>query len=97
SVAHLHEPELQLHDSKHMLDLTTHSRFVSVPGPLDFIDPVFIATAPLGAVAGAWRTLMDDLALALIRPVAPHPGLFPVQQLRQHHRVSHIGWRRYHR
>src|SRR5271157_4509574 len=72
SVAHLHEPELQLHYSKHMLDLTAHSRFVPVPGPLDFIHPVFIATAPLGAVAGAWLTLMDDFALALIRPVAPH-------------------------
>src|SRR5271157_2864247 len=73
SVAHLHKPELQLHYSEHMLDLTAHSRFVPVPGPLDFIDSVFVATAPLGAVAGARRALLDDLTLALIRPVAPHP------------------------
>src|SRR5208337_2969055 len=71
SVAHLHEPELQLHHPEHMLDLTAHSRFVPVPGPLDLIDTAFIATAPLGTVAGSWRTLMNDFRLALIGPVAP--------------------------
>src|SRR5271169_4858521 len=68
SVAHLHKPELQLHHSEHMLDLTTNSRFVPVSGPFDFIHTVFIATAPLGVVAGS-RALLNDLALALIRPV----------------------------
>ncbi len=45
SVAHFHEPELQFHHAEYMLDLAAHSRFVPVPGPLDFIDTVFIATA----------------------------------------------------
>src|SRR5215469_18559112 len=71
SVAHLHEPELQLHHGEHMLDLAAHARLVPVLGPLHFIHTIFVTTAPLGAIASSWRTPMNDFCLPLIRHPTP--------------------------
>src|SRR3974377_673507 len=74
SVAHFHKSELQLHDPKHVPDPAAHPRLDPVLRPLDFIDMVFIAATPLGAVARSRCMLMDDLLLPLIGAVPPRPG-----------------------
>ena len=40
--------------------------------------------------------LTNDVALALVGPIAPDAGLVSVQQVGQHRRVVHIGGRRHH-
>src|SRR5215471_10365678 len=45
----------------------------------------------------ATGTLLDDRLLTAISLIPPHPGLLPMQQIRQHRAVGNIGRRRYHR
>ena len=56
-----------------MLDLAPHPRLVAVLGPLPLIDVVFIAIAPMGAVASRRGALMNDSCLPYIALVAPDP------------------------
>src|SRR5581483_8581344 len=83
SVAHLGEPELQLQDTEHMLDLAAHPRLGPVPRPLGFVHPVLVPAATLRAVPRPRRDPANRLRLPLVGAVAPHPRLFAMQQLRQ--------------
>ena len=56
-----------------------------------------MAIAAIGKVPRPWRMLLDDRLLTAISLIPPHPGLLPMQQIRQHRAVGNIGRRRYHR
>ena len=97
-VAHFHEPELQLHHLKHMLDLSPYLRLRPVLRPRHPVhDLILIATAPLGKIPRSRRALANHPALSLISPVAPHPCLFAVQQVGQNGHVGNMGCRRHRR
>jgi hypothetical protein len=63
-------------------------RFRSVLGSLRFVDPVFLAIATISMILRPGCTLLDDFRLSAIGLIAPHPGLFPMQQIRLQRRVS---------
>jgi hypothetical protein len=96
-VAHLHETEDVLDDTKGMLDLGTHPGLVSVLRALDFIDHTLAAAAPVGHVLGLRRALFNNLRLPLIGPVTPNLGFVPVQQVGQDLRIGHVGGSGHHR
>src|SRR5215469_3946816 len=56
-----------------------------------------MAIAAIGEVPRPWRMLLDDRLLTAISLIPPHPGLLPMQQIRQYRAVGNIGRRRYHR
>src|SRR5262249_5519832 len=97
AIAHFHEAKLQLHHLKHVLHFGPHLRFRPVLRPRHFIyDPTLVATTPLGEIPGSRCARADHLALSLIRAIAPHPRLFPVQQVGQDGHIGTVG-RRPHR
>src|SRR6202522_4502369 len=98
AIAYFHESELQLHPLKHLVHSRPHFGLRPVLRPRHFIhDLALVATAPLGEIPCSWRALADYLGLALIRSVAPHPGFFSMQQVRQHRYVGYIRCRRHRR
>ena len=52
--------------------------------PLDLIDNTAVAVAAVGEIPGLRRMLPDYRPLAAVGLIAPHAGLFAVQQLGQH-------------
>src|SRR5262249_48001805 len=65
--------------------------------PLGLVHHTAMAIAAIGEVPRPWRMLLDDRLLTAISLIPPHPGLLPMQQIRQHRAVGNIGRRRYHR
>jgi len=93
-VAHLGKAEHPFDDPNRVFDPGPHFGLGAVFRPLDLIDNPAVAVAAIGEVPGLGRMLADHRALAAVGLVAPHPGLVPVQQLRQHRAVGDIGGRR---
>ena len=96
AIAHLSEPEFELDHADHMLDTRTHPGLLAVPGALGPIHNTAVPVAPIGAAARLGSLLFDNLALALIRLVAPDIALLAMQQVTKHRTVMHIRRRRYH-
>ena len=61
-----------------------------VPGPFGLIHNAALPVAPIGAVARLGSLLFDNLALALIRLVAPDIALLAMQQVAKHRAVMHV-------
>src|SRR6202035_5487535 len=76
--------------------LRTHARFGSVLGLLLLVNPVLITITTVSVVLRQGGALLDHFGLSTIGLVTPYPGLFTMQQIRQHRRVRNIG-RRGHR
>ncbi len=91
AVPHFGEPELPLDNTKLVFHLCPDAGLVPVPGALVISQCPVAAALGLGEVFCLWRAIGDGFSLAGIGGIAPHPGLFPVQQVRQYLGVVYVG------
>ena len=97
AVAHPGKPEHPLDDPDRVFDPGPHFGFGAVFRPLDLIDNTAVAVAAVGEIPGLGRALADHRPLAAVGLVTLHPGLLPMQEIRQDRAVGDIGRRRRHR
>ena len=97
TVSNFRESELPFDDAELMFDLRSDTGLVSVSCPFLFSQFPVPAALGLSEVLGSWRASGNVFFLAGIGGVTPHSGFFPVEQVRQHLRIVHVGWRRDHR
>ena len=71
--------ELQLHHCKYVLHLRAHRRLGPVLRPLDFVNTILVAVAPMGGVLDLRCALPDHFALSAIILIAPHSRFFAMQ------------------
>src|SRR5256884_9891624 len=90
AVTHLLEAEDPLDHPNRVLDLRAHPRLGAVPRLDELVDPSAAPVALVGEVPRSRRRLAHRLLLAAIRLIAPHPRLFPMQQVRPRQRVRHV-------
>src|SRR5215471_16469495 len=91
AIAHLSEAEHPLDDPDRMFDPGPDLRLGPIFRPLNLIHDTAVAVAAIGEIPGFWRVPPDHRPLAAISLIAPHPGLLPMQQIRQHRAVGGIG------
>lgn len=77
------EADLPLDNEKRVLDFCSDLRLGPVVRPLSFINHAAMPVAAIGEILGIWHVLDDHLSLTAISPIVPHPGLIPVQEIRQ--------------
>ena len=91
AIPHLGESELPFDDAELVFNLGPDPGLVSVPAALVIRQRPVAATLRLGEVSGARRTIGNGCFLAGIGGIAPHPGFFAMEQVRQHLGIMHVG------
>ena len=97
AITHFGKTKHSLDDPDRMLDFSPHLRFASVFRPLDLVHNTAVAIAPVDKVSRSQCVLTDHRPLAAVGLVTLHPGLLPMQEIRQDRAVGDIGRRRRHR
>ncbi len=93
AVPNLGPPEDPLDHQERMFDFRTDPRLDAVAGALRLAQRPIAMGFGLDETFGIGSILLNDVALPAVGCIAPDPRLLPVQQLRQHLAVMHIGRR----
>ena len=63
----------------------------TITGAFDLVYDAFVPSAAVGEVAGLGSVWPEDIGLALIGRVTPHPGLLAVEEIGQDRGVMDVG------
>ena len=96
-IAHFRVAEDSLDHEERVFNFRPHLRLGSIPGFVLVAQRAASAALLIGEIRGQGRVFAQHLTLAGVGRVAPHPGFFAVQQVRQCLAVMHIRRRRNHR
>ena len=77
-------------DAKDVLDAAADLGLHAILGALRLIHDPFIPIAAVREVTGLRGVLPEDIGLALIRRVTPHPGLFAMEEVGQDRGVMNV-------
>ena len=91
SVADRGEMEHAFDDAEGVLDAAANVGLDTVTSALNLVHHAFVPIPAAGEVAGLRGVLPEDIGLALIGRIAPHPGLLAMEQIRQDRGVMNVG------
>ena len=90
-VADIGEMEHAFDDAEGVLDAAANVGLDTVTSALNLVHHAFVPIPAAGEVAGLRGVLPEDIGLALIGRIAPHPGLLAMEQIRQDRGVMNVG------